>query len=515
MWSKVTRQGKRPILLGLRSSTTLIVFTVAMAIFTDLFPYAVVVPVMPFALPERAGVPPDEGEGPCLGAVLDVNLSRCIRCRDIGILTYVVHLRRLAPSPRLTCSTALWGYLADRIQNRRTLMIAGLFLLAASTLLLTFMHNVAMMVAGRVLQGMTGALTWSVGLALVVDTVDPRRLGQAMGWMGAAMSWAALSAPLLGGIVFGKGGWYQVWAMCYALIAGDIVLRLVIIEKKDAKKWETADVEQAGASDDVAARAVSGGTRVDDQEKKQSSTQANDETRQSSGAVTGKIGVKSILPLFKNPRLLAALWACVIEASVQTAFDAIVPLEVESLFGWDSIGAGLIFFPFIIPTFLGPVVGWMGDRYGPKWLTTFGFFFMTPFLVCMRFVSEDTMAHKVMLCGLLFGVGVGICFTIGPLMAEITWSAKSARQVSDDQPEPIALAYALYNVAFSGGALIGPLLGGFIRDSAGFATVGWVLGIMTFVTGVTQLLWIGGPLELRRKESDAAEEGPTIMIPIE
>lgn len=388
-------------------------------------------------------------------------------------------------------------------------MIAGLFLLAASTLLLTFMNNVTMMVAGRVLQGMTGSLTWSVGLALVVDTVDPRHLGQAMGWIGAAMSWAALSAPLLGGVVYGKGGWYQVWAMCYALIAGDIVLRLVIIEKKTVKKWETADVEQAGASDDVAGSTISDGTRVAGQEKKQSSTQADDEAQQSPGAVTGKIGLKSILPLFKNPRLLTALWGCIIESSVQTAFDAIIPLEVESIFGWDSTGAGLIFLPFIIPTFLGPVVGWMGDRYGPKWLTTFGFFFMTPFLICMRFVSEDTTAHKVMLCGLLFGVGAGVSFTIGPLMAEITWSVKSGKQRSDDQPEPIALAYALYNVAFSGGALIGPLLGGFIRDKAGFATVGWALAVMTFVTGVTQLLWIGGPLKLGRKGQDDAEESPT------
>ncbi|PNY24690.1 MFS-type transporter [Tolypocladium capitatum] len=403
MLSEATRQRKRPILLGLRSSTTLLVSSVAMATFTDLFPYAILVPVMPFALPDRAGVP----------------TSHVQYWMSISLAAFGASVMVFSP---------LWGYLADRIQKRRTLMIAGLFLLTASTLLLTFMHNVTMMVAGRVLQGMTGALTWSVGLALVVDSVDMKGLGQAMGWVGAAMSWAALLAPALGGVVFSRCGWYQVWAMCYALIAGDIVLRLVIIEKKHAKKWETADAEQAGASDDVAGRTISDAARVGDWE---SSTKANEETRQSSGAATGKIG---------------------------TAFDAIVPLEVGLLFNWDSIGAGLIFIPFIIPTLFGPVVGWMSDRYGPKWLTTFGFFFMTPFLVCMRFVSEDSMAHKVMLCGLLLGVGVGVSFTVGPLMAEITWSVKSAKQPSDDRPEPIALAYALYNVAFSGGALIGPLL---------------------------------------------------------
>jgi len=64
--------------------------------------------------------------------------------------------------------------------------------------------------------------------------------------------------------------------------------------------------------------------------------------------------------------------------------------------------------------------------------------------------------------------------------------------------EPIALAYALYNVAYAAGCMIGPLLGGFIRDQHGWPTVGWALAILTFFTGVTQLLWIGGPLKLRR-----------------
>jgi len=34
IWAKLTRQGQRPVLLDVRSSTFLIVFTVAMAIFT-------------------------------------------------------------------------------------------------------------------------------------------------------------------------------------------------------------------------------------------------------------------------------------------------------------------------------------------------------------------------------------------------------------------------------------------------------------------------------------------------
>ncbi|GJN80627.1 hypothetical protein PLIIFM63780_004154 [Purpureocillium lilacinum] len=464
IWAKLTRQGQRPVLLDVRSSTFLVVFTVAMAIFTDLFPYAVIVPVLPYALPERTGVPGDQVQ----------------RWMSVSLAAFGASVLVFSP---------IWGFLADRISSRQAPMLAGLFLLGASTLLLTLMNSVAMMVVGRVLQGMTGALTWAVGLALVVDTVDPKHIGQAMGWIGTSMSWAALSAPLLGGVVYGKGGWYQVWAMCYALIAGDIVLRLVIIEKKRAKKWQTVECKPVSRS------------TTEDKEKEQPSSESIGRDPEASLAPapgTGQVTFRGILRMLKNPRLIAAFWGCVVESSIQTAFDAIIPLQVETLFGWDSVGAGLIFLPFIIPTFLSPVAGSLGDRYGAKWLTTFGFFLSTPFLICLRFVSENTIQHKIMLCGLLFGIGLGITCTMGPLMAEISWSMKDNRDESLMEREPIALAYALYNVAYAAGCMIGPLLGGFIRDQHGWPTVGWALAILTFFTGVTQLLWIGGPLKLRR-----------------
>lgn len=45
-------------MLEVRSSKWFITTCVAMAVFTDIFLYAVVVPVIPFAITERAGIPP-------------------------------------------------------------------------------------------------------------------------------------------------------------------------------------------------------------------------------------------------------------------------------------------------------------------------------------------------------------------------------------------------------------------------------------------------------------------------
>lgn len=53
-----TRVGNAPPppFLSLRSSKTFIMATIVIAVFTDIFLYSVIVPVLPFALTVRAGI---------------------------------------------------------------------------------------------------------------------------------------------------------------------------------------------------------------------------------------------------------------------------------------------------------------------------------------------------------------------------------------------------------------------------------------------------------------------------
>ncbi|CAM1502870.1 Fc.00g076460.m01.CDS01 [Cosmosporella sp. VM-42] len=452
---------KPPVLLKLRSSSALIVTTASFAVFTDIFLYGVIVPVLPFSLENRVGVAADK-------------------------VQYWVSISLAVFGAALLASSPVWGYLADRIQNRRIPMIFGLVLLLAATIFLCLARNIAMLLVGRILQGLSAALTWTVGLALVVDTVDRSHVGAATGWIGTAMSLGILIAPLLGGVVYGKGGYYSVFAMCFGLIAVDIALRLAIIEVKDAKRW-FEDAEHTDPRDSVA-RPVQTEEGVAEQRQVVMGEPSKEEIRASRNPLT------TLLCLLRKPRLLAALWGTLVDAIIQTSFDSTLPLFVNETFGWDSIGAGLIFLPVILPSFLSPLVGAFCDRYGPKWISTFGFVFATPFLICLRFVSEDTMAHKVMLCGLLVGVGIGMSCVFGPLMAEITWSVQGDED--DTATVPYAQAYGLYNMAFSGGALVGPIMGGLIRESAGWGTVGWSLGLLMFVTSITSVIWIGSPLSI-------------------
>lgn len=364
-------------------------------------------------------------------------------------------------------------------------MLTGLVSLLAATVILCLSRSLGMFMVGRALQGVSAALTWTVGLALVIDTVDEKDVGMACGWVGMGASVGILSAPLLGGVVYARGGYYSVFAMCFGLLAVDIMLRLAIVEVKEARKWlgeepaPTLDVEGKATPQPVMADADS----------------RPDTAESSKGDAPGFWA--TVISLLRKPRFLAALWGTLAHAAILTSFDSTLPLLTSDLFGWNSIGSGLIFLPAVLPSFASPVIGAVCDRYGSKWPATVGFFFATPFLICTRFVTEDTLAHKVMLCGLLFGVGLAITCVFSPLMAEINWAVQSGAEESG--VVPVAQAYGLYNMAYSGGTMLGPIMGGLIRDEAGWKTVGWSLGILTFVSAIPQLIWTGGDLGTKFK----------------
>ena len=392
-------------------------------------------------------------------------------------------------------------------------MLIGLVVFLGSTFFLCFSVNLAMLLVGRILQGISGSLTWTVGMALVCDTVDSRHVGQAMGYVGMATSIALVIAPLLGGVVYRRGGYYAVFIMCFGIIVVDIVMRLLIIEVKDAKKW--LDVEpQSNQPNDAALNQAptEKGNEDGGQTEAQGRPDQTPTTQPTDSVPTSGSSTASMLRLFRNVRLWAALWGTLALAVFQTSFDSTLPLLVAAIFHWDSVGAGLIYLPLMLPCFLSPVVGMLGDKFGPKWMSMSGFLACTPLAICLRFVTEDTMGNKVLLCALLAGIGFAAVFVFGPLMAEITWAIQDDVDAEETSPVPYAMAYGLYNMAWSAGAMLGPIMGGMIRESAGWGTVGWSLAILSFVSAITTVLWVGKPLNISWKGRRRATQGDEVDV---
>jgi MFS family permease len=137
--------------------------------------------------------------------------------------------------------------LLQRSTVRRKPLLLGLLALAGSTLLLCLGTTVALLVVGRLLQGISAAVVWSVGLALLVDTVG-KDVGQSMGYVSVAVSVGLLISPVIGGSVYAGAGYYAVYYIAFALLVCDIALRFVLIEKKVARQWLDAPADNQGTS---------------------------------------------------------------------------------------------------------------------------------------------------------------------------------------------------------------------------------------------------------------------------
>ena len=146
----------KPIGLRWRSSTFFIVSTVGIGLFTDLFLYGLVVPILPFILRDRVQLQPDQ-----------------IQSHVSALLAAYAGASVLFSLPA--------GIIADKLPTRQLPFLTGLTALLLATLLLFLGQNVAVLVVARVLQGISAAVVWTVGLALVLDTVGPDNLGKTIG----------------------------------------------------------------------------------------------------------------------------------------------------------------------------------------------------------------------------------------------------------------------------------------------------------------------------------------------
>jgi MFS family permease len=206
-----------------------------------------------------------------------------------------------------------------------------------------------------------------------------------------------------------------------------------------------------------------------------------------------------VLSLLYSRRLLASLFCALIQAMLLTAFDSVLTIHAANTFNWNSTGAALLFLPIVIPSLLSPLWGWLSDTYGGRYLVVVGFLCGCPPLICLRFVDENTMKDKVLICALLAVSGFFVGMTFAPVMAEISAvaEAKEKKMLANGRPGfgkggAFAQAYALYNVAFAGGCMVGPLLAGFLVEDSGWGTMAAVLGALSAVTAVPGFLWLGG-----------------------
>ena len=98
------------------------------------------------------------------------------------------------------------GRLGD-IAGRRRLLLAGIFLFTAASVLCGIAPTLPLLLAARAAQGLGAAVMMALTMAFVGETVPTARTGSAMGLLGTMSAIGTALGPSLGGVLIAGMGW--------------------------------------------------------------------------------------------------------------------------------------------------------------------------------------------------------------------------------------------------------------------------------------------------------------------
>jgi multidrug resistance protein len=180
----------------LRSLPTTALVVVTIALCTDSFLYAMVIPLTPESSVAL------EGEW------------------ALGVLFAGYAVGMMVATPIL-------GMLSDRLGRRRPL-IWGVLGQAAATLLLAFANTFLVMLLARMAQGIAAAATWTAGLALIAENFTHKRT-QMMGIAMMGSNAGSVLGPMTGGFLHEWGGYYFPYAVAGGLVVVDGIMRIALL----------------------------------------------------------------------------------------------------------------------------------------------------------------------------------------------------------------------------------------------------------------------------------------------
>ncbi|WP_428925022.1 MFS transporter [Marinibacterium sp. SX1] len=158
---------------------------------------------------------------------------------SLGISVASVMLPTLTRSLAATVSDAQWvvlaylmavtvtivsaGRLGDLFGQRR-ILIAGLIVFIAGSVASATAPSLGLLIAGRALQGIGGAILIALPMSIARDMVPSGQLGTAMGMLGTTSAVGTALGPSLGGLVL---AWSD-WRLAFWLLAGFAGMTLVL-----------------------------------------------------------------------------------------------------------------------------------------------------------------------------------------------------------------------------------------------------------------------------------------------
>lgn len=365
----------------------------------------------------------------------------------------------------------------DHFRDRRVPWYIGLFLITAGTAVFGITDIFWTFFVSRLLQGISSAILYTVGLAVLVENVNKDEVGRYMGSAMSCNNFGIILSPLLGGIFYEKAGKYAVSGLMAGLSAIDITLRLMMKEKNSGPSTNQSYSGSSNQNEKPGKAPTSSSSHLTTMTLS-NITNPSTEMLYTRPQTPPQSRLAGIYKLIRSPRLLAALYGCFVNECIVASLCAVLPLFVHQTFHWTSLQAGCLFLAIAIPGLAGPLAGLLADKLGARWVAISGFLLTTPSLILMLLAKTDSTHDIILLCVFLSLAGSTIIFFLSPLGADL--SAIADEISADTGMDMYASAFSLMNSALAAASIIGPLFMGWIQKDIGWTGTCVALGLMCF-----------------------------------
>jgi EmrB/QacA subfamily drug resistance transporter len=332
---------------------------------------------------------------------------------SVGALQYVVSLYALTFGGFLI----LAGRAGD-LFGRRRFLIAGVALFTLASFMCGAAQSQGVLLAGRALQGLGGALAAPAALSLITTTfAEGSERNRALGIFGAVAAAGATAGLIIGGALTDALSWRWVFYVNIPVGAGALLLAPRLIrESRDRASDRSLDVPGAVTVTAGLALVVYGVTRGQEDGFGATSTLLLLGAAAALLVLFAVIETRVRRPLvpfrsFGRRAVSGANVVALASTGVIAGQAFFSTLYLQQILGFSPIETGLSFLPLSVAAFVGSgIASQLAGRIGTRGPLAAGLGLMGLGTLALTGISADGSYSGVLPAFVLFGLGLGLSF---------------------------------------------------------------------------------------------------------
>ncbi|MGV8829496.1 MAG: MFS transporter [Breznakibacter sp.] len=345
---------------------------------------------------------------PFMGAAINIALPHIAKELNMGTLG----MSWVGMSFLLSSAVFLvpMGKIAD-IKGRKRIFLYGNIIVTLASAICALAQSPAILLTGRVVQGIGASMMFGTGMALVTSAFPPQKRGKAIGLVVSAVYLGLSAAPVLGGLLTQYWGWRSLFYITIPIGALVVILTATLLKndwadaRQDPFDWRGSLVYILSMS-----VLMIGFTKLPNPLAILASI----------FGLAGIIGfvrleMKTASPviniqLFRHNRIFAfSNLAALINYAATFAISFLLSLYLQYIKGLSPRDTGLLLITQpIVMTIFASISGRLSDRYNPNRLSSMGMSIIVLGLMLLVAVDAETSGGYIMAVLVVLGMGFGL-----------------------------------------------------------------------------------------------------------